>query len=167
MRGRGTASRWMRSRRTRTPDIVCRASEDATRRGEAHRRHGEGCPPLCGGGWVGGVYPSAPLQARTAASDGHCAFTRAARSAGLNFAVIALSKTVDVVRDHLIHRKRSPFPYEGKALTPLILGRVCECRAGHCQIAASEALPRRSCALHCREASESKKSRNRTNYYFP
>ena len=39
------------------------------------------------------------------------------RSAGLRFAVSALSKTVDVGRDHLIHRKRSPFPYEGKALT--------------------------------------------------
>ena len=24
---------------------------------------------------------------------------------------------MDVERDHLIHRKRSPFPYEGKALT--------------------------------------------------
>ena len=27
----------------------------------------------------------------------------------------------------LIHRKRSPFPYEGKALTPLKLGQDCEC----------------------------------------
>ena len=36
-------------------------------------------------------------------------------SAGLNFAVILLSKTMDVGRGHLIHRKRSPFPYEGKA----------------------------------------------------
>ena len=69
-------------------------------------------------GWVGGACPSAPFKARTAASDGQRAFTRAARSAGLNFAVIVLSKTVDVGRDHLIHRKRSPFPYEGKALTP-------------------------------------------------
>ena len=57
------------------------------------------------------------------------AFTRAARSAGLRFAVIALSKTVDVGRDHLIHRKRSPFPYEGKDLTRLKLRRDCECRA--------------------------------------
>ena len=62
-------------------------------------------------GWVGGVYPSAPLKARTAASDGHCAFTRAARSAGLRFAVILLSKAMDreinKVRRlcwHLIHR---------------------------------------------------------------
>ena len=31
-------------------------------------------------------------------------------SAGLNFAVILLSKAMDVGRDHLIHRKRSPFP---------------------------------------------------------
>ena len=64
-------------------------------------------------------------------------------SDGLNFAVIALSKTVDVGRDHLIHRKRSPFPYEGKALTPLGVGRDCECRARHLQDVASEALPRR------------------------
>ena len=37
----------------------------------------------------------------------------------INLAVIALSKAAAVGRDHLIHRKRSPFPYEGKALTPL------------------------------------------------
>ena len=36
-------------------------------------------------------------------------------SARLNFAVIPLSKAMDIGRDHLIHRKRSPFPYEGKA----------------------------------------------------
>ena len=30
---------------------------------------------------------------------------------------IVLSKTDNIGRDHLIHRKRSPFPYEGKALT--------------------------------------------------
>ena len=76
-----------------------------------------GAKPFAGRGWVGGGYPSAPLPARTAASDGHRAFTRAARSAGLIFAVILLSKTMDVGRDHLIHRKRSPFPYEGKDLT--------------------------------------------------
>ena len=50
-------------------------------------------------GWVGGVSPSAPLKARTAAFDGHTASTRAARSAGLNFAVILLSKAMDVGRD--------------------------------------------------------------------
>ena len=38
--------------------------------------------------------------------------------------MIALSKTVDVGRDHLIHRKRSPFPYEGKALTRLNMGET-------------------------------------------
>ena len=63
-----------------------------------------------------GVTPPHRFKARTAASDGHCAFTRAARSAGLRFAVILLSKVMDVERDHLIHRKRSPFPYEGKDL---------------------------------------------------
>ena len=55
------------------------------RRGEAHRRPG----------WVGGVHPSAPITARTAASDEHSAFTRAARSAGLRFAVIPLSEAID------------------------------------------------------------------------
>ena len=86
-------------------------------------RPGPGCRRSRGSvGWVGGVYPSAPLTARTAASDGHCAFTRAARSAGLNFAVILLSKAMDVGRDHLIHRKRSPFPYEGKAYTRSLIG---------------------------------------------
>ena len=31
---------------------------------------------------------------------------------------------MDVGRDHLIHRKRSPFPYEGKALTPPKMGET-------------------------------------------
>ena len=89
----------------------------AARRGEAHRR----------AGWVGGVYPSAPLTARTAASDGQYAFTRAARSAGLRFAVILLSKAMDVGRDHLIHRKRSPFPE--KTVRSEELGvRICSAR---------------------------------------
>ena len=39
--------------------------------------------------------------------------------AGLRFAVILLSKAMKVGRDHLIHRKRSPFPYEGKDLKAL------------------------------------------------
>ena len=95
------------------------------RRGEAHRRHANGCRlPRSSVGWVGGVYPSAQLKARTAASDGHNASTRAARSAGLNFAVILLSKAMNVGRDHLIHRKRSPFPYEGKDLTRLKVGET-------------------------------------------
>ena len=33
-------------------------------------------------------------------------------------------------RDHLIHRKRSPFPYEGKALTPVKLGVTCDVGRG-------------------------------------
>ena len=64
------------------------------------------------------------FPARTAASDGHTAFTRAARSASIRFAVIPLSGTMDVGRDHLIHRKRSPFPYEGKALTRRKVGET-------------------------------------------
>ena len=46
------------------------------------------------------------------------AWSRESKSHG-ECAVIVLSKTDNVERDHLIHRKRSPFPYEGKALTPL------------------------------------------------
>ena len=38
--------------------------------------------------------------------------------------MILLSKAKDVGRDHLIHRKRSPFPYEGKALTRLKVGVI-------------------------------------------
>ena len=99
-------------------------------------------PPLCGvGGWVGVVYPSALLQARTAASDGHTASTRAARSAGLRFAVILLSKAMDVGRDHLIHRKRSPFPYEGKALTCSKVSVAASVGRNTPRIPASEALP--------------------------
>ena len=56
-----------------------------SRRGEAHRRVG----------WVGGVYPSASLKARTTASDGHTVYTRAARSASIGFAVRSLSKAMD------------------------------------------------------------------------
>ena len=84
------------------------------RRGEALRRVG----------WVGWIHPSAQIQGagsgfrRTA-----CIPPRLRVSAGLNFAMIALSKAIDVGRDHLIHRKRSPFPYEGKALTRLKLRR--------------------------------------------
>ena len=36
----------------------------------------------------------------------------------------ALSKTYNVGRDHLIHRKRSPFPYEGKDLTRRKVGET-------------------------------------------
>ena len=70
-------------------------------------------------GWVGGACPFAQIQG---ADSGFLRtigiYPRLRVSAGLNFAVILLSKAMDVGRDHLIHRKRSPFPYEGKALTP-------------------------------------------------
>ena len=56
-----------------------------SRRGEALRR----------AGWVGGVHPSAPITARTAASGGQRTFTRAARSARLRFAVRSLSEAND------------------------------------------------------------------------
>ena len=108
----------MRSRWAITSTVLNFPSEASSRQGEAHRRHGHGCRlPRGSMGWVGGGYPSALLKARTAASDGQRVFTRASRSAGLRFAVILLSKAMDIGRDHLIHRKRSPFPYEGKALT--------------------------------------------------
>ena len=75
-----------------------------------------GAKPGAGRGGVGGVHPSAQFPARTAASDGQRAFTRAARSAGLRFAMrslfSALDRGINKVRRpgwHLIHRKRSPF----------------------------------------------------------
>ena len=89
------------------------------RRGEALRRVG----------WVGGVYPSAPLPARTAASDGHTAFIRAARSAKIGFAVILLSKAMDVGRDHLIHRYAVPLPLRGEGLNAALMRRDRKCRA--------------------------------------
>ena len=61
----------------------------------------------------------------------------------IRLAVIALSKTSNVGQDHLIHRKRSPFPYEGKALTLLKVDETANVGRGTAQIAASEALPRR------------------------
>ena len=81
-----------------------------------------GAKPIAGRGGLEGFTPPHRFKARTQASDGHNASTRAARSAGLRFAVILLSRTMDVGRDHLIHRKRSPFPYEGKALMRSKLG---------------------------------------------
>ena len=75
-----------------------------------------GAKPIAGRGGLEGFTPPHRFKARTQASDGHNASTRAARSARLRFAVILLSKTMDVGRDHLIHRKRSPFPYEGRPL---------------------------------------------------
>ena len=84
-----------------------------------------GAKPIAGRGGLEGFTPPHRFKARTAASDGQRASTRAARSAGHNFAVILLSKTMDVGRDHLIHRKRSPFPYEGKDLTRSKLRRDC------------------------------------------
>ena len=72
-----------------------------------------------------GFTPPHRFKARTAASDGRLAYPRACASA---LAVIALSKAIDVGRDHLIHRKRSPFPYEGKALTTHKLGETANVR---------------------------------------
>ena len=73
-----------------------------SRRGEALRR----------AGWVGGVHPSAPLKARTQAFGGQRAFTRAARSAGLRFAVRSLSGVPD--RENTLREGervcRSPHP---------------------------------------------------------
>ena len=70
-----------------------------------------GAKPFAGRvGWSG-FTPPHRFKARTAAFDGHTAFTRAARSAGLGFAVRSLSEGLDressKVRRlgwHLIHR---------------------------------------------------------------
>ena len=90
-----------------------------------------GAKPIAVRGGLEGFTPPHRFKARTQASDGQRIFTRAARSAGLRFAVRSLSKTMDVGRDHLIHRKRSPFPYEGKDITRLKLRRDFPCRTRH------------------------------------
>ena len=106
-------------------DFVNHALEALTRRGEAQRR-----PPLCG---VGVGWRGLPLRTISGADSGFrrtiCIHPRLRVSAGLRFAVILLSKTMDVGRDHLIHRKRSPFPYEGKALTRSQLRHNSHCPA--------------------------------------
>ena len=54
------------------------------------------------------------------------------------YAVIVLTKTVKVERDHLIHREAVPLPYEGKALTR---SKLCEIanvrRCGNALLAAN------------------------------
>ena len=58
------------------------------------------------------------------------------RRASINFAVIVLSKTIDIGRDYLIHRKRSPFPYERKDLTPLHMCEILDVgRSGNASLA--------------------------------
>ena len=77
------------------------------------------------------AFATAPhrFKARTAAFDGHCAFTRAARSAGLRFAVRSLSKTIDRERIKSGARvgtsstaERSPFPSIGEGLNTVEIG---------------------------------------------
>ena len=58
-------------------------------------------------GGLEGVTPPHRFKARTAAFDGQTAFTRAARSAGLRFAVILLSKAIDVGRVFMPYPNRS------------------------------------------------------------
>ena len=98
--------------------------------------------------------PPTELPARTAASDEHHISTRAARSAGLNFAVILLSKAIDAERDHLIHRKRSPFPYEGKDLMRRTVGETYNVGREHFECPASETMQ------PCRTAGECSPSLN-------
>ena len=69
-----------------------------------------GCLAAAWGG-LEGFTPPHRFKARTAASDGHTAFTRAARSASIRFGVRSLSRAMDrginKVRRlgwHLIHR---------------------------------------------------------------
>ena len=81
-----------------------------------------------GVGWRG-----LPLRTNKGADSG---FRRTASihprlrfSAGLNFAVILLSKTMDVERDHLIHRGAVPLPLKGKDNKRLKLRLDLHCRA--------------------------------------
>ena len=131
-----------------------------------------GAKPIAGRGGLEGFTPPHRFKARTAAFDGHTASTRAARSAGLNFAVIVLSKTVDVGRDHLIHRKRSPFPYEGKALTRRKVGITYPVGRDTFQSAASEALlhlarPRAGALLHERRRGEAHRRQGWVGGVYP
>ena len=76
-----------------------------------------GAKPFAGRvGWRG-----LPLRTNKGADSGFrrtaCIHPRLRVSASIGFAVILLSKAIDIGRDHLIHRKRSPFPYEGRPLT--------------------------------------------------
>ena len=62
--------------------------------------------------------------------------------------MIVLSKAVDIERDHLIHRKRSPFPYEGKALTPGKMDMTANVgRGGNASLAAILEHPLQLCYL--------------------
>ena len=79
-----------------------------------------GAKPIAGRGGLEGFTPPHKFKARTAASDGQHASTRAARSAGLRFAVRSLSKAIDreiskVRRPgwNLIHRGAVPLPLVG------------------------------------------------------
>ena len=54
-----------------------------------------GAKPIAGRGGLEGFTPPHRFKARTAASDGQTASTRAARSAGLRFAVRPLSEAID------------------------------------------------------------------------
>ena len=113
-------------------DNPCEANTAKYSAGEVQRR-----PPLCGCGvdW---------RERRGQRLPTDSVLSPAPRvSAGLRFAVILLSKTMDVGRDHLIHRKRSPFPYEGKDLMPDKVGETANVgrdtfnlrRAEHCRVA--------------------------------
>ena len=113
--------------------MVCCARDERLTAGECSPSRtpaGRSPSPACGAGWRG-----LPLRTINGADSGFrrtaCLHPRLRVCAGLRFAVILLSKAMDVGRDHLIHRKRSPFPYEGKALMRLELGRDCECPARH------------------------------------
>ena len=80
-----------------------------------------GAKPIAGRGGLEGSTPPHRFKARTAASDGQHAFTRAARSAGLRFAVKSLSEETDrettksgVCVGTSSTAKRSPFPSRGR-----------------------------------------------------
>ena len=99
MRRKGSeTSTLRRAKRCREARPRAGAPIHERRRGEAHRRQG----------WVGGVYPSAQLKARTAAFGGHTASTRAARSAGLRFASDSTVGSIGQGKSRARHCKSSP-----------------------------------------------------------
>ena len=114
-----------------------------------------GAKPIAGRVALEGFTPPHRFKARTAASDGHCAFTRAARSAGLRFAVRSLSETIDrgIAAQNAPRRgagvqvtsstaERSPFPSMGRTIARFNLGVTAS--VGHPRLSQASSTAERS-----------------------